>query len=419
MQKVKFLVDRQGIEFTIFYLLLFFACVPYIGYGMFLINSGVEVIGGLNQNIAVAGGTGKTISFMKDILTVLLLLVMTTRLERDKAWPLGIFIAIVYYGGFLLAVDGRPIIEFLIAGIRTFMFIVISTLFCKRYYYELHAIKCRITLYKVVFLTLLINTFFVIAQAISSGSLFRLGSGAYRFSGAFPGSGNLGCYAIAVMLFVITIQADKIVKGTVFANILCIFLSVASGTRTCIILSVAVFVYSIIQNYGDKLRISWKASLALAVIFAVMFGSSAISNMSDYIGRGELGISGIGRINIFMNNFNESTAFQIFFGRGLGVGTNAALTMNLENTSVSDSTYNLIFTQFGLIGLIVITVALIGILIKIFRYSYEKKSQTLCFILCVVAMYVVGNLFEHIAMIILIVITYYMIYTDYEGGVEE
>ena len=419
MQKGGLSVNRQGIEFTIFYLLLFFACVPYMGYGMSLINSGVEVIGALNQNIAVAGNVGKTISFMKDILIILLLLLMITHLERKKSWPLGLFIVIVYYGGFLLAVNGRPIIEFLIAGIRTFMFIVTSTLFCKRYYFELHTFKCRIALFKIIFLTLLINTFFVVSQAISSGSLLRLGSGAYRFSGAFPGSGNLGCYAIAAMLLVITVQAERIVKGAFLADVLCIFLSIASGTRTCMILAMAIFIYSIIQIYGDKFRISWKVSLVLTIIFVIAFGSSAISKMSDYVGRGELGISGIGRIRIFMNNINESTAFQMFFGRGLGVGTNAALTMNLENTSVSDSTYNLIFTQFGLIGLILFTVAIIGILTKIFRYSYEKKSQALCFILCVAAMYVVGNLFEHIAMIILFVITYYMIYNDYEGSVKE
>lgn len=414
MRNKYFVLERRSIEFIIFSLFLLFACVPYLGYGMTLINSGVEIIGSLNRNVVAVGGVGKYISFMKDILAIILILLMITRLPRKDAWPLGIFLGLIYYGGIVLFLNGRSTIMFTIAGIRTFIFLVVTVMFCKRYYAELHTSTCRLKIFRILFLTLLINTFFSLSQAISSGSLLRLGSGAYRFSGAFPGSGNLGCYSIAVMLFLFTIVEEKSIKiyYIIAAYVMCIFLTVASGTRTCIILAVAIFIYSTIQICGNKMKLSWKLSLLFIVILGMLFGSSALALLTKYVGRGSLAISGSGRINIFMNTLNNSSVLQIFFGRGLGVGTNVSITMGLPDTSISDSTYNLIFTQFGFIGLLIFTTGLLYILIKLFYHSYKKKTQCICFIVCVAAMYTVGNLFEHIAMIIIFTCTYYMIYVD-------
>lgn len=414
MKNGSFIITQKGIESKIFYLLIFFSCVPYLGYGITLINFGVEVVGSLNQNIVLMGGIGKYISFAKDILTILLLLIMFTRMSRKNSVILMSFGGMICYGAILLMLNGRDVLAFTIAGIRTFMFVLTVILFCKKYYIELHQAKFKIIIFKILFLTLCINTILVLLQAVSSGSLYRMGSGAYRFSGAFPGSGNLGCYTVAVLLFVIVVSEEKIINKilSLFTSLMCVFLSIASGTRTCMVLTVVIFIYSMIHMYGSKLHFNWKVLLFLTIMLGVVFGTTAIKYLTEYIGRGDLLLSGNGRIEIFLKSFNSSNPLELMLGRGIGVGTNVSITMNLPNTYVSDSTYNLIFNQFGIMGLMVVSIILMYCLYILFKRCRGNTMAAICFMISVLSMYIVGNLFEHVAMSIIFILVYYMIYVD-------
>ena len=196
------MVKKRTIIYALLLLLLFTASVPYLAYGVSAIRSGYEVVGGLNVSGAQASGQiGTLFGYFKDITAVILIgMILLFKRKVDK----NIFTAVVafaIYGFVGLICSGHSDLKFLIAGFRTFMYFGVMNLFFITYNELAYDYKLLNRLLHLTQIIIVIQTSVVALQVTMSNSWGRFGSGAYRFSGLFPGSGNLGCYSIAVLLF--------------------------------------------------------------------------------------------------------------------------------------------------------------------------------------------------------------------------
>lgn len=407
------MVKKSTILYTIFFLLIFTASVPYLAYGVSAIRSGYEVVGGLNASgVQVTGKMGILFGYCKDFFSAGLLaltFVFTGRLKKN--FFAGIVLTFIY--GFVgLISSGHSDLRFLLAGARTFMFFCAAGVFFLSYIGFLYDNDCIRRLSRITHITIIMQVVIVALQVTMSRSWGRFGSGAYRFSGLFPGSGNLGCYAIAVLLFLMILnQKYRMLSNALYLmdGFFLLFLSIASGTRTCMILVAFCYAYGIFSIYGRVLHLDRKVVLLFLAIMMLVFGSSAMSTIVAWTGRGALMDSGGGRIAFFTQMLNTASPLEFMIGRGIGVGTNASISMGLQGTQVSDSTLNLIFTQFGVIGLIVGLIQFGKICVKIYRTEKKYLNISICMILTLCVMLVVGNLFEHIAMCLYFVLSYFMI----------
>lgn len=407
-------IKKSTIRFTLFLMLLITASIPYLAYGINAIQSGYKVIGGLNRTRIMSGGIGAAFAYFKDIFAVLLFFCTIKHIKyRDKKFIIScIHIGLV--GTLSLMITRHDIISFCIAGIRTFLFFISTVLFCRQYVKIMDPKKISL-LNVCIQACLFLQTIIVLLQIMGSGSLAKFGSGAYRFSGLFPGSGNLGCYSIGVYLFIITLRYKQNANpiGLFWFNSLqVIFLSFASGTRTCMFLSVFCFAIFLIAQYGERLHLS-KSGVGLVLIVCFIALAPIIYNfIVNRVGRGTLMDSGSGRIEYLLNMISTASAYEFILGRGLGVGTNASVSMNLLDTQVSDSTINLIFTQFGIIGLGVFLFLILITLFRLYINTPKQRYLWFCYSTVIMVMTFVGNLFEHIAMCILLTATGFFLAQD-------
>ena len=407
------MVKKRTIINALLILLFFTATVPYLAYGVSAIRSGYEVVGGLNASGAQASGKlGTLFGYCKDVIAIILIgmiLLLKKRIDRNVFTAV---IAFVMYGFVGLICSGHFDLKFLIAGFRTFMYFGVMNLIFMAYSELMYNYTLMNRLMNLTQSVIVIQTITVALQVTMSNSWGRFGSGAYRFSGLFPGSGNLGCYSIAVLIFLsILNQKYKILGNTLYLvdGILLLFLSVASGTRTCMILVGFCFVYNIFTLYGKFLRLDKNVILLFFIVTLAVVGSSIMSKIILWTGRGALMDSGGGRIAFFTNMLSTASPLEMMIGRGIGVGTNASISMGLQGTQVSDSTINLIFTQFGIIGLLMGMWYFVKICKKIYEMNFDYMNISICVIFTLCVMLVVGNLFEHIAMCLYLVLSYHLL----------
>jgi len=401
--KVKKIID------TLILLLLFTASIPYVVYAYNAIVSGYKVYGGLNMSKITPNVIGSMIAYCKDAIAALLLLFLLPKAR--KGFIKGIIVTFLI-GVVSLFLSDHSDIKFIVAGTRTFMFFVVMTIYCQRYYLLMNRALLK-KLLLVTEMTLALHTVFVFLQIISSNSLSRFGTGAYRFSGLFPGSGNLGCYCVGALLFVLTCKIKYQVGSNkiLWVNIAqLLFLSIASGTRTCTIIVIFASVIALLSVYGKKLRIGREIIVLVVVVMLVVVGPNILNVLVSRTGRGALMESGSGRIAFFVNMVRTASVYELVFGRGIGVGTNASITMGLSGTQISDSTLNLLFTQFGFVGLIISSIWFVRLFVKLYYQTKAFRYLSVCWIITIIVMFLVGNLFEHIAMCLYLILVCAMLF---------
>lgn len=417
-------IKNKDINLFLFLFMIFTACIPYTGYGIALIRSGYIMVGAFSRNtdfvVTYSGGFGQLIAYLKDISCALLLfnLIMHIDLKKTSGKMFMIFFIIIITGIVVIVINQRIALNYLIAGVRCLMFVVTTIVFCQEYRKSIIESKFVKKVLMAMDITLLIQLIITVLQIQSSSSWSKFGSGAYRFCGAFPGSGNLGCYCIALQLLYYTINKKYgLIKsnGMILRSIVCIFLSVASGTRTTMFLCFIVFLFFITESLLKRFRFDFLSILVIVFILLLIIGIPVADWFINRTDRGELGLSGSGRVTLFFNMFDSANAFQLLFGRGLGIGTNIAVTLGMGKNELADSTINLIFIQYGLIGLGIFLAALLRIGYQMWIKTVPSiKGIVILFILVIAVMLFIGNLFEHIAMSIILIFTYYLIMTPVE-----
>ena len=129
---------------------------------------------------------------------------------------------------------------------------------------------------------------------------------------------------------------------------------------------------------------------------------AVIDKLTTYIGRGDIMVSGQGRIRAWQDLF-EMNIIDLLIGQGLGVGTNTARSMGYTSVTM-DSTVTVLIVQFGIIGLL-----LVSILYFLFATNMLQKKDTLLWyriwiVVFVMVMLLSGSLFEQYVMIVPLII---------------
>ncbi len=397
--------------FVLFNIMVFLLIIPYIFCGKMIFDNPIFFYNYLNASTIKLNLITRILIYVKDFICLLLFALLIFRKKNILA-----FLAVIFgIGIIILLINNNFTIKMLLAGYRAISFAIVSQAFFEIYndnYFKSKQFKILIKLLNISFCIELIA---VIVQIVCSNSLTTFGSGGYRFSGFFNGSGNLGCYCVAFSLLLAVLNT----KGyTGLTNIkyftmllLSIFLTVASGTRTCMVLCIIIFAYESFRFLGKKMKLKKDIVITAAIFATAVFGKKILNTIINWTNRGDLSISGGGRLSLLINQFTKSNGFQLLFGHGIGVGTNASVSMGLNNTQVSDSTINLIFTQFGALGLITFLILLYKLIIRISKKSNYRNVYVL-FTITILVMLFVGNLFEHNAMVVLLILTYAIINND-------
>lgn len=396
-------------------LLLLFSSIPYLFYG--ISASSGRIVGSIARNITEinVSSYGRLFVYIKDFFAIILFLRLFGSLRKKDAAMLILFFM---YGFFVLFINGRWDPKYIVAGIRTFIFFIDAILYFRKYDLEPNEIKI---LKNNLVMIIGINMILVLRSIINSGNLFATGAGAYRYSGAFAGAGNLACYCMVTsLLMYILYKKYKIISGIQLLVLNCcmLFLSFASGTRTAIIVTGILILYIISELVSKITRFGETLSAFIFVLMCVLFGTSFLDLLVTHINRGQLSVSGLGRLEIFLDFFSGNV-FEIIFGRGLGYGTNASVNLGIIDTAISDSTIALIFAQFGFVGLVLFIFMSFYFIHSMFVSKWTDRITNCMVMFIYIVLLFIGNLFEQNAMIMIFVISVFLNKFDpmeYERG---
>lgn len=265
--------------------------------------------------------------------------------------------------GFLL--DYSPLF-FLPSGLRWLLllhasfgvFILSSTLTTNKIWHKF--------LFNVIVAIILINFYVVFLQFNTISAAIGLDFGNARITGLFGHAVVAAAFAMAVALFVTQLHEIAPEKRIV-VTLICMFFALSSGSRYAtgaVFLIILTQLYELINRRYSRINFTSTKNL-IFIIFMILVIAIGYNILILQVGRGDaIGqqFEKGGRVA----NFIEATEMlysanlmELFFGRGLGIGTNTAFTM-LANSGVNASQYrfnimidNAIMTgifQFGLLG---------------------------------------------------------------------
>lgn len=394
---------RNAITF-LFVGMLLFAGIPYLFYATALAKMGNLNAGG---SLAMLGSVGVEVKvgkiavyfvYIKDLLAVILLIALIPNIKKKVLVYMNSVIAL---GFTALLLSGKFNSIYLVAAIRTYIFMLDTIFYWISYPPNIETIK-KVT--RCIEMILVIQFLVVLRQIVINGNIGNFGAGAMRYSGAFSGSGNLGCFTIGTVLWIYLVSLNCEFIKTIERNIVLlvsVILAIASGTRTAMVIVIFLSAYIFISTYAKKKGIS-KNIVIVGYLLAIASGGISIMNwIVNRVGRGEMMVSGSGRLRVLQNLFENSSILELLIGHGIGYATNASITLGAQDSIIADATINLILAQFGMVGLVVFGVGWIYIFYLLFKRS--KKSKELVFMLLIIfgLMCMVGNLFEQIAMSII------------------
>lgn len=175
-----------------------------------------------------------------------------------------------------------------------------------------------------------------------------------RFNGLFPNSGVLAFYMIGICLFLLVLPMAKRWHHSLFLLVLVTML--LSGSRAGIVIVLFTWLISWLIQSKKMVNILWFLSplLVVALFFSIRIAEHAA-------GRGTLAETNLegegGRLShIFrlINVASNSSFFDVFFGKGLGYGTNTAVLLSVQSSAwqtLTDNMFAVWFLQMGIVGI--------------------------------------------------------------------
>lgn len=404
-----------------FIMLLFFVNIAYLPQAIIAIINKVPLISSINYSYEYISLGLKNdfplIRYSKDILVVLLFLFMFLDTIKTKKINKIYFVFLISILLFLMPLSIYSLMfsdEFslfmIIAGIRVIIFPTTIILFVLTYLDN----ELINTIYNIIIN--LLKLIFIITVFQSLIIIIKYGTiniARYRLMGTFASSGLLGLFGVGVMSFIIIYKININNNIHITPNsILIAFIIYASGTRTAMIL------YSILLfSYFYYIRINKNKSFKLTnlfIFFSVILAFITLKLAESVAERGSaiaVQFQG-GRATFIIEYLMESNLKEILFGKGIGFGTNTALSMlsevavNLDSsTSVMDGTINILITQFGLIITIIICLLYLYIVKKISNTSIPSEIK-ISFIVTNIIILVIGNVLEQFSFQLLFIINH-------------
>ena len=393
--------EKKGIPLVTIYVLV---ALTGIGYFIIAYKTGALVLWGYKEDITLNNGAlPRIINYAKDIYIVLLAAYLLFKENKNcsmqKDWFYLLFAIVV--GTVLAFISGNGLLC-IVGGVRAYLFSFVVYRYCWR---NKLAKNFWIKFLRVVEIMILAQLAGVIIQAGLSGKRIQLGAGAYRMMGLFTNAGTLGFFSLGTVIYICYIFLnDKVSKIEFFCfSCISIFLALASGSRACIIYATGVFIITLIEKSRLN-RISKIVVLPLTVVVVLVV---VISNLTAYIGRGNLMESGIGRFKAW-SDLMELEPWQILIGTGLGAGTNSARSLGASSVAM-DSSFTVFIVQYGIWGFMLFISQMIKVFCTVYQNSkYKWYSLTLIGIVFLILFS--GSLFEQYTLIIPLIIIFCNLY---------
>ncbi len=355
------------------------------------------------------------IRYSKDIFVILLfILIIVDILKRKRCFKLSIIMLsvttmiLIPISIISLNYSNEFSISMIIAGIRVVIFPITLILYSMEYLDYTNTKKFYNILKKLIrfeFIIVVLQSFII---AISYGTI---NIAKYRAIGTFASSGLLGLFGIGAITFIIIYKCKVdnqigIIPSAVFTA----FIVFASGTRTAMVLY-AMTIFSYIFHVKINRKNNIKATNLFVIISTVV--GIAILNLAELVAERGNAISAQfdnGRITFIVEHIKNSSLKEVLFGKGLGYGTNTALSMISEmkintdsTTRVMDGTINILITQFGIIITFIIIMCYLCVVINIFKASLQQEIK-ITFVLTSIILIVVGNVLEQFSFQLLFVV---------------
>lgn len=394
-------MKKNGNVLCILYILVAFTGV---GYFFIAYKSRTLVLWGYGDEILLNSGMlPRIINYAKDIYIILLAIWLfyskNKRYRIQKDWYY--FFLAIFFGGILAFLNGNGLLC-VIGGIRAYIFAFVVYCYCWKNELDKNFWKQFL---RVVGILILFQLAGVVIQASFAGGKIQLGAGGYRMMGLFTNAGTLGFFALGAIIYICYAFLYRKVSKTVFwfFTLISIFLALASGSRGCVIYAVIIVVVTEVETIRlDRASKTFLIPLIVAGVLVVI-----ISNLTAYVGRGNLMVSGAGRFKAW-SDLLKLHPWQILIGTGLGAGTNSARSLNASSIMM-DSSFTVIVVQYGIWGLTLFLIQMV----KVFRIVYKNsryKWYSLALIGITFLILFSGSLFEQYTFVIPLIIVYCSLY---------
>lgn len=372
---------------------------------------------GLNNNFPL-------IRYSKDVLIVILFLLISINLiirkkiSKVSALVFGITILVIIPFSILsLSFSDEFNKLMIIAGIRILIFPIVIIIFISEYC----DYKFISSIYKILNAMLYLIFIITLLQSIITVNHFKnLNIAQYRMIGTFAGCGLLGLFGVGMTCFLVLykIRINNIIyfKQKI---VLLAFIIYASGTRTAM---VAYLMIILSYVYSSKINKNRKFSLTFLYFMILIISTIFFLNISEVIaGRGDAISAQFegGRIKFIIDYINSANIKEILFGKGIGFGTNTALSMMSElvkngesNTRVMDGTINILITQFGVTFTLAIVLLYGYLIVKSLKANLSNEVK-ITFIITNIIFIIIGNTLEQFSFQILFIINQFVLIEDF------
>ena len=391
------------------YLLIFFCATSYIGYFLtYIFNDHLFFFNYFLYNYKMPFWA-VALRFLKDITVFLLVVSMYRDILKDKkSRYLTIFyIAITLLGSVNLIIHNHFSFYNFVLGIRLYIYVYAILIYCfnkEKYCFN------NLQFIKLLTITNIINAVASIVQLICSRiDVLLVGSKIYRLVGLYGSSFALSTSSLLILVITLIMYYKfNINKRFLIVNlIISILLCYTSGVRSVMLCLLALLVLWGLSIIGKTKISKWKKIFIYSLVGLLMIPVSFVI-VNNVANRGNFIETQIkeGRIAILVDLIKESRPLELILGNGIGVGTNAYYLSN-RDSQIMDSTFNLVYYQFGLIGLI----GLIILMTKLLRARLPKLNMLwLSFGLIIILLIKMLSeiVFENYIFVILFIISLYL-----------
>jgi hypothetical protein len=169
----------------------------------------------------------------------------------------------------------------------------------------------------------------------------------------------------------------------------------------------------IIVAFVEKTKLSAMSKFLTIPLTVIIALAIIISNLTAYVGRGDLMVSGAGRFRAW-SDLSLLKPWQIILGSGLGAGTNSARSLGIATVAM-DSSFTIFIVQYGIWGFALVIIQMIKVFVSIYKkLNYKWYALTLIAITFLILFS--GSLLEQYTLVVPIIMVFCEIYK--QGKIE-
>lgn len=407
-------MKRIQFKERLFILLILSSIFSYIFHAILTIRTGQISLWTYSLESVNIGLLGKLMIFSKDFIAVVLFIFLFIKKGKENKKVLIYFFCLMCYGTIVLFISGNFDFRYILAGFRSYLFFIVSIMWCNYRKYSTNGINIDRKIRKVLIISLYVEFIIILCQIALTNSWSSFGSGGYRLSGTFGNSGGLGYYCIAMAMY-ITVASTKNKANlieTIVHVVIIIIMSIASGTRTAILCVALLFMAYIFTEIYRIIKLDKRTILFSFLTIIILFGKKIFEYTIARINRGNIMESGGSRVTILIDLILNSNFFNTIIGNGVGYGTNTAVNLKIPIALIYDGTINTIIAQFGIIGAYIFGVIVLKILFDVYIKSINTILIGLSIIFSIFIIFLAGNYFEQISMVIISVYSVHLLIRD-------